>query len=78
MEGLSIQWITIPPIGGLAGQSIEDGQVRSRTGATIVAVIRGETSIPGPGPDFVLQPGDVVLLMGTDAAVEAAEHLLEG
>lgn len=78
VEGLSIQWITIPAAGGLAGRTIEDGQIRGRTGATIVALIRGERSIPGPGPDQVLEPGDVVLLMGTDAAVEAAERLLEG
>jgi TrkA domain protein len=43
-----------------------------------VAVIRNDTSIPGPGPEFEFDDGDVVLLMGTDEAVSAAGHLLTG
>ena len=76
VEGLSIQWVTIEAGTGLAGRTIADGQIRTRTGASVVAVIRGDQSIPGPGPDFALAPGDVVLLMGSDQAVEAAERLL--
>ena len=76
VEGLSIQWVTIESAQGLAGKTIAEGQIRTRTGASVVAVIRGDTSIPGPGPDFQFQTGDVVLLMGSDQAVEAAERLL--
>jgi TrkA domain protein len=78
VEGLSIQWVTIEPGEGLDGQTIADGQIRTRTGASVVAVIRGEQSIPGPGPDFQFRAGDVVLLMGSDPAVEAAERSLLG
>jgi TrkA domain protein len=76
VEGLSIQWVTSERGKGLDGKTIAEGQIRTRTGASVVAVIRGETSIPGPGPDFRFQAGDVVLLMGSDRAVEAAERLL--
>jgi TrkA domain protein len=76
VEGLSIQWVTIESAQGLAGKTIAEGEIRTRTGASVVAVIRGETSIPGPGPDFQFHAGDVVLLMGSDQAVEAAERLL--
>jgi TrkA domain protein len=76
VEGLSIQWVTLEAGKGLSGRSIADGGIRTRTGASVVAVIRGEQSIPGPGPDFVLATGDVVLLMGSEPAVESAERLL--
>jgi TrkA domain protein len=76
VEGLSIQWVTIESGKGLDGHTIADGMIRTRTGASVVAVIRGETSIPGPGPDFAFAAGDVVLLMGSDPAVDAAEQLL--
>jgi TrkA domain protein len=76
VEGLSIQWVTIPPRRSMAGRTIADGEIRSRTGASVVAVIRGDQSIPGPGPDFRFEPGDVVLLMASEPAVEAAERLL--
>jgi|SRR5919106_1384169 TrkA domain protein len=78
VEGLSIQWVTIVAGQGLTGRTIADGQIRTRTGASVVAVIRGDTSIPGPGPDLEFVDGDVVLLMGSDPAVEAAERLLLG
>lgn len=47
-----------------ANQLIRDLRLRSQTGATIVAIYRGEESIPNPAPDMRLMPGDVVLLMG--------------
>ncbi len=76
VEGLSIQWVTIESGQGMAGKTIAEAQIRTRTGASVVAVIRGETSIPGPGPDLQFHAGDVVLLMGSDQAVDAAERLL--
>jgi K+:H+ antiporter subunit KhtT len=76
VEGLSIQWVTIPAGQRMAGRTIADGEIRTRTGASVVAVIRGDQSVPGPGPDFQFEQGDVVLLMGSEPSVEAAERLL--
>ena len=45
-------------------------------GASVVAVIRDTTSIPGPGPDLCFEPGDVVLVMGSVASVLAATRRL--
>jgi TrkA domain protein len=76
VEGLAIEWVTMPAGGGLTGRTIGDGRIRTETAASVVAVIRGDRSIPGPGPDFQLEGGDVVLLMGSAAAVTAAVQLL--
>lgn len=76
VEGLSIEWITMRDDTGLTGRTIEDGHIRSVTGASVVAVIRGDRSIPGPGPDFRFEGGDVVLLMGDAAGVQAGARLL--
>lgn len=78
VEGLSIEWVTMPPAGGLTGRTIGDGQIRTRTGASVVAVIRGQQSIPGPGPEFGLIAGDVALVVGSVHGVEAAQALLTG
>ncbi len=79
VEGLSIEWVTLPSDGsGLAGQTIGDGHIRTRTGASVVAIIRGEASIPGPGPDFRFEPGDVALVVGSIDGVQAAQRLLIG
>lgn len=76
VEGLAIEWITLPASGGLTGRTIGDGAIRTRTGASVVAVIRGDVSIPGPGPDFTLGAGDVALVVGSVEGVRAATQLL--
>lgn len=76
VEGLSIEWVTMQPGGGLSGKTIGDGQIRTLTGASVVAVIRGERSIPGPGPDFSLEAGDVALVVGSVDGVQRASRLL--
>jgi TrkA domain protein len=78
VDGLSIEWVTIPAEGGLSGRSIGDGRVRTATGASVVAVIRGATSVPGPGPEFVLEPGDVALVTGSAEGVQLAAVVLTG
>jgi len=76
VEGLSIEWITVAAGKGLAGRSIGDGRIRTATGASVVAVIRGSASMPAPGPEFVFDPGDVVLVMGTAEGVRQAAEIL--
>lgn len=78
VEGLSIEWVTMPPSGGLTGSAIGDGAVRTRTGASVVAVIRADQSIPGPGPDFVFEAGDIALVTGSVEGVRSAAQLLAG
>ena len=78
VEGLSIEWVTMPTESGLSGRTIGDGQIRTRTGASVVAVIRGDRSIPGPGPDFCLEAGDVALVIGSVEGVQTAARLLAG
>ncbi len=78
VEGLSIEWVTLEPGRGLSGRAIGDGRIRTETGASVVAVIRGERSIPGPGPDFVLQAGDIALVVGSIDGVQAAQRLIIG
>lgn len=51
-----------------SGRSIKDLQIRSRTGATVAAVRRGEELIPSPGPEFVFNPEDVIYLIGKGKA----------
>ncbi len=78
VEGLSIEWVPLEAGRGLAGRTIGDGRIRTATGASVVAVLRGDASIPGPGPEFVLEAGDVALVVGSHDGVLAAQQLLHG
>ncbi len=60
------------------GQSLENLSLRTQTGVTVVAVVRDSTPIRNPPPDLDLATGDVLVLMGSHAEVEAAFRFLEG
>jgi TrkA domain protein len=77
IEGLSIEWITVEPGTSTVGSTIADGQLRTRTGASVVAVLRGTTTIPAPGPEHRFEAGDVVVAVGTDEGLAALRHLLQ-
>jgi TrkA domain protein len=76
VEGLVIDWLPLPAGSPFAGRSIGDAAVRSRTGVSIVAVIRDETAFPAPGPDFGLEADDTLVVVGTAGGIEAVGELL--
>ena len=76
LEGLSIERIALPEGSRVVGSTIGDGQFRSRTGASIVAVVRGDTPIPSPGPDHRFEAGDVVVAVGTRQGLAELRQLL--
>jgi len=59
-----------------AGRSLSALGVRGRTGATILAIFRGERSVMLPLAGELLEPRDLLVLAGTHEAVEAARELL--
>lgn len=77
IEGQAIEWITVTPGSAAAGATIGDGNYRSRTGASIVTVIRNEKPVPAPGPEFRLEGGDLVVAVGSSAALRDLQALLD-
>lgn len=66
----------ITPGCAAVGRTIGELGIRGRTGATVLAITRGEAGIPAPSKVEMLQADDVLLLVGAKAAVEAAKQLL--
>ena len=78
VEGLAMDWLPIPPASPAAGHALGDTQMRHRTGASIVAVMRGGQAFPAPDPQFQLEAGDTAVVVGTPEGVLAASRLLGG
>jgi len=76
IEGLSIDWITVPGGSTFVGRTIADGEIRTRTGVSIVAVIRGTDTTPAPPPTFAFAPGDVAVAVGTPSGLDAVRAML--
>lgn len=63
--------------GSLAeGATLRDLDLRNRTGASVIAVVRGETSYPNPSPTVALAEGDTLVLVGSHSQIENAFELL--
>ncbi len=77
IEGLAIEWIELSAKSDLAGASIGSGGFRTKTGASIVAVMRNDQPIPAPDADFVLSGGDVLVAVGTSEGLLALRSLLD-
>lgn len=60
-----------------AGRPLGDTRARTRTGASIVAVVRGDQVLASPGPDEILQAHDVLVVIGTDDGIAAVRHLVD-
>ena len=76
LEGLALDWLTVGGGSRADGSTIGQGSYRSRTGASIVAVIRDRETVPAPGPEFVLDAGDVAVAVGTPEGLAQLRDLL--
>jgi TrkA domain protein len=76
LEGLAIDWVTVPAGSGVVGATIGEGAFRSRTGASVVAVVRRGATLPAPGPDHAFEAGDVVVAVGTTEGLAQLRDLL--
>lgn len=79
VDGLTSEQIPIAAGSPYDGRTLGDTHARSRTGASIVAVVRAGAVIASPRPDFQFTGGDVVVVVGTaDGTAAVAEILTRG
>jgi len=68
-----LETVTVAAHSPAAGKLIRELQLRTLTGASIVAIERDGASIVNPGPDEELQSGDEVLFLGTRTQFDSAK-----
>lgn len=77
VEGLVFEWLDVADDSPAVGRSIGQLRIRTRTGASVVAVMRPGGSVPAPEPGFVIEAGDTIVAAGTADGVEAVRTLLQ-
>ena len=75
---LEVVWVVVGPASPVAGRTVAASNVRTRTGASIVAIARGQDVVSNPGPAERLDPGNRVAVIGSPSEVAEAERLLAG
>ena len=68
----------VPRDSPAVGRSLVQFDLRAQTGASIIAVVRGEKAFTNPAPELVLDPGDFLVLIGSHAALDSAFAMLAG
>jgi TrkA domain protein len=76
IEGIATEGIVLTEGSPFVGRTLGDAQIRTRTGASVVAVVRHGEVFPSPAPSFRFGTADKVIVVGTDDGVAAVAHLL--
>ncbi|HEY2838482.1 MAG TPA: cation:proton antiporter [Pirellulales bacterium] len=70
--------VTLPADSPAVGKTLAQINLRGLTGATVLAVVRGEETVLVPVGKETLLAGDVLALAGSKESIEAATELLHG
>lgn len=76
IPGLHTEPIRVPSRSIFVGQPLRETHCRTETGASVVAIVRGEDVISSPGPDQVLLANDTLIVIGTTTGVRKVHSLL--
>ncbi len=76
IRGLAIDWVPVEPASPIAGRTLGSAQVHTRTGVSVVAILRGEETVESPGAEHTLEVGDMVVAVGTTSGMKQFLELL--
>jgi K+:H+ antiporter len=75
---LELTWVSLAQGSPLHNQALRDLDIRRRTGASVVGVMREGVLRPNPGPEFQFQEGDIVAIIGKAGESVAFKKLARG
>ncbi len=76
VPGLNAGQVEIGPDSPFVDRPLGDTRARTRTGASIVAIVRDDEVLASPGPTELLRRGDVLVVIGTEEGLAGVEHIV--
>ena len=77
VPGIRTGRLTIASSSPYDGRTLGDTALHSRTGVSVVAVMRAGQVHPSPLPDFTLTAGDLMITVGTSEGLDRAFKILK-
>jgi TrkA domain protein len=77
VPGLEAGQVHIRPGGPFVDRPLGETRARTRTGASIVAIVRDEDVLASPGPAETLRAGDVLIVIGTEEGIAGVEQIVD-
>ncbi|MFC7106778.1 cation:proton antiporter regulatory subunit [Nonomuraea rubra] len=78
IPGLSSEPVTVTPASPYVDRPLGHTRARTRTGVSVVAIVRGADVIASPGPDEVLRADDVLVVIGTQEGIDGVTRIIQG
>ncbi len=77
VPGLNAGQVDVAPDSPFVDRPLGDTRARTRTGASIVAIVRGDEVLASPGPAEILHEGDVLVVIGTEEGISGVIQIVE-
>lgn len=77
LPGIKTKQIPVGDGSPFDGRTLGDTALRTRTGVSVVAVMRAGHVYPSPTPDFTLTAGDLMVTVGTTEGLDNAVKILK-
>jgi CPA2 family monovalent cation:H+ antiporter-2 len=74
---IETEWLHLPENSPIVGETIGEVRIRSKTGASVVAIVRGDEALPNPGPEVSFEVGDFIGVLGTPDQRAAFRELVQ-
>lgn len=78
LKDLTIDWLDVQPGSRWAERTLQEAAVHTRTGVSVVAILRGGETLPAPGAETRILPGDRLIAIGRPDGVAQLGSELAG
>jgi len=76
INDIEVTWMRLPEGNQIVGQTLAEVNLRARTGASVVAILRNSQLLANPKSNTVFEVGDRIGLIGDQEQMEAVGQLL--
>jgi TrkA domain protein len=76
VPGLAAGQVEVKAGSRFVGRPLGDTRARTRTGASIVAIVRDDSVVASPGPEEPLAAGDILVVIGTERGLADVNELV--
>ncbi|UVJ39261.1 cation:proton antiporter regulatory subunit [Arthrobacter sp. CJ23] len=76
IPGIVTRQFSITADSPFVNQAMGKAQIRTRSGVSIVAIMREGEVVPSPAPDVILHLGDLLVAVGTQEGLDSAADIL--
>ena len=73
---ISVEWNRVPLGSSVSGKTLGTLNLRKRTGVSVIAVVRGEKTVPNPSAGFKLKDDDLLIVLGGAKGMDRLRKLL--